>query len=196
MFERYTDKARRVVVFAQDEARDLRHNNINTMHILLGLIREEEGIAAKVIAELGLDYHDLRGEIPAGTEEVTGHIPFTPAAKKVLERALREALQLGHSYIGTEHILLALTHSEDGDVQRVLHLDKLTPVRFREAVIEYLHGKMQQPTVEDLLARIERLEARQPEVTVTITPRSILSPEKEAELTRIIREYLRQEKHV
>ncbi|MGD0936186.1 MAG: Clp protease N-terminal domain-containing protein, partial [Streptosporangiaceae bacterium] len=112
MFERFTDRARRVVVLAQEEARMLNHSHIGTEHILLGLIREGGGVAAKAVESLGISLEAARrqvGEIVVqGQQAPSGHIPFTPRAKKVLELSLREALQLGHNYIGTEHILLGL----------------------------------------------------------------------------------------
>src|ERR1700751_4091996 len=108
MFERFTDRARRVVVLAQEEARMLNHNYIGTEHILLGLIHEGEGVAAKALESLGIALEGGRQQAPSG------HIPFTPRAKKVLELSLREALQLGHNYIGTEHILLGLIREGEG----------------------------------------------------------------------------------
>ena len=110
MFERFTDRARRVVVLAQEEARMLNHNYIGTEHILLGLIHEGEGVAAKALESLGISLEGVRQQVEEiigqGQQAPSGHIPFTPRAKKVLELSLREALQLGHNYIGTEHILL------------------------------------------------------------------------------------------
>ena len=118
MFERFTDRARRVVVLAQEEARMLSHNYIGTEHILLGLIHEGEGVAAKALESLGISLEAVRAQVEEiigqGQQAPSGHIPFTPRAKKVLELSLREALQLGHNYIGTEHILLALLEQEDG----------------------------------------------------------------------------------
>ncbi len=118
VFERFTDRARRVVVLAQEEARLLNHSWIGTEHILLGLIHEEEGVAARALESLGvsLDAARLRVEaiVAPGTGEPSGHIPFTPRAKKVLELSLREALALGHNYIGTEHILLGLLREGEG----------------------------------------------------------------------------------
>ena len=112
MFERFTDRARRVVVLAQEEARLLNHNYIGTEHLLLGLIYEGEGVAARVLESLDVSLADARAEVEEiighGGQSPSGHIPFTPRAKKVLEMALREALKLGHNYIGTEHILLGL----------------------------------------------------------------------------------------
>ncbi len=118
MFERFTDRARRVVVLAQEEARMLNHNYIGTEHILLGLIHEGEGVAAKSLESLGISLEGVRSQVEEiigqGQQAPSGHIPFTPRAKKVLELSLREALQLGHNYIGTEHILLALLEEEHG----------------------------------------------------------------------------------
>ena len=124
MFERFTDRARRVVVLAQEEARMLNHNYIGTEHILLGLIREGEGVAAKALESLGISLEAVRQQVEEiigqGQQAPSGHIPFTPRAKKVLELSLREALQLGHNYIGTEHILLGLIHEGHGVAAQVL----------------------------------------------------------------------------
>jgi hypothetical protein len=124
MFERFTDRARRVVVLAQEEARHLNHNYIGTEHILLGLIHESEGIAARALTALDISLEAVRGEVTEivgrGAEQPSGHIPFTPRAKKVLELSLREALQFGHNYIGTEHILLGLIREGEGVAAQVL----------------------------------------------------------------------------
>ena len=124
MFERFTDRARRVIVLAQDEARSLKHNYLGTEHILLGLIREGEGVAAKALDALGVTLDEVRAQvveiIGEGQESPQGHIPFTPRAKKVIEYAMREGLQLGHSYIGTEHLLLGLTREPEGVAAQVL----------------------------------------------------------------------------
>lgn len=124
MFERFTDRARRVIVLAQEEARNLKHNYLGTEHVLLGLIREGEGVAAKALEALGITLDEVRAEvieiIGEGQEQPSGHIPFTPRAKKVIEYAMREGLQLGHSYIGTEHLLLGLTREPDGVAAQVL----------------------------------------------------------------------------
>ena len=124
MFERFTDRARRVIVLAQEEARNLKHNYLGTEHILLGLIREGEGVAAKALEALNITLEDVREQvidiIGEGQEPPSGHIPFTPRAKKVIEYAMREGLQLGHSYIGTEHLLLGLTREPDGVAAQVL----------------------------------------------------------------------------
>ena len=124
MFERFTDRARRVVVLAQEEARMLSHNYIGTEHILLGLIHEGEGVAAKALESLDISLEAVRAQVEEiigqGQQAPSGHIPFTPRAKKVLELSLREALQLGHSYIGTEHILLGLIREGEGVAAQVL----------------------------------------------------------------------------
>src|SRR4051794_26965595 len=124
LFERFTDRARRVVVLAQEEARLLNHNYIGTEHILLGLIREGEGIAAKALEQLDISLErvrtDVERRIGAGGSAPTGHIPFTPRAKVALELSLRESLELGHNYIGTEHILLGLVREGEGVAAEVL----------------------------------------------------------------------------
>jgi ATP-dependent Clp protease ATP-binding subunit ClpA len=124
MFERFTDRARRVVVLAQEEARTLNHNYIGTEHILLGLLREDEGVAAQALKALGISLETVRQQVEEiigqGEQAPSGHIPFTPRAKKVLELSLREALQLGHNYIGTEHILLGLIREGHGVAAQVL----------------------------------------------------------------------------
>ncbi len=124
MFERFTERARQVVVLAQEEARTLRHNYIGTEHILLGLLREEEGLAARVLESLDITVERVRAQVVrivgSGEEVTSGQIPFTPRAKRVLELALREALSLGHDYIGTEHILLGLVRENDGVAARIL----------------------------------------------------------------------------
>ncbi len=124
MFERFTERARQVVVLAQEEARGLGHNYIGSEHILLGLLRQEEGLAARVLESLGLTPERVRAQVERivsrGEEVTTGQVPFTPRAKRVLERAHREALSLGHNYIGTEHILLGLAREDEGVATRVL----------------------------------------------------------------------------
>ena len=124
MFERFTDRARRVVVLAQEEARHLDHNYIGTEHILLGLIHEREGVAAQSLEALGISLEGVRAQVVEivghGSDAPSGHIPFTPRAKKVLELSLREALSLGHNYIGTEHILLGLIREGGGVAAQVL----------------------------------------------------------------------------
>ena len=125
MFERFTDRARRVVVLAQEESRLLNHNYIGTEHVLLGLLHEGEGVAARALEELGISLTEVRRRVDdiigkGSSAPIEGHIPFTPRAKKVLELALREALQLGHNYIGTEHILLGLIREGQGVAAQVL----------------------------------------------------------------------------
>jgi hypothetical protein len=132
LFERFTERARQVVVLAQDEARALKHNYIGTEHILLGLLREEEGLAARVLESLDITVEEVRAQVARivgqGDEVTTGQIPFTPRAKKVLELALREALSLGHNYIGTEHILLGLVGGAGAAYLRSRRLDPTIPV--------------------------------------------------------------------
>ena len=144
MFERFTDRARRVVVLAQDEARELNHNYIGTEHILLGLISEGDGVAAKALESMGISLEAVRSEvvdiIGRGAQPPSGHIPFTPRAKKVLEYSLREALQLGHKYIGTEHILLGLIREGEGVAAQVLVKLGADLPRVRQQVIQLLSG--------------------------------------------------------
>jgi ATP-dependent Clp protease ATP-binding subunit ClpC len=177
MFERFTDRARRVVVLAQDEARRLNHDYIGTEHILLGLIQEGEGVAAKALESLGISLNAVRAQVEEiigrGQQAHPGHIPFTPRGKKVLELSLRESLQLGHNYIGTEHILLGLIREGDGVAAQVLVKLGADLNRVRQQVIELISG--QQPdrklpregapvaavqvrldTIEDRLAAVEQ----------------------------------------
>jgi ATP-dependent Clp protease ATP-binding subunit ClpA len=183
MFERFTDRARRVVALAEEEARMLNHNWIGTEHLLLGLIREGDGVAAKVLESLGISLQAVRQEV----EEIIGQgeqvpseaIPFTPRSKKVLELSLRESLQLGHNYIGTEHILLGLIREGDGVAAQVLVKLGADPNRVRQQVIQLLHGYQGKEPVsagtsegsplgkrvraqlpEDAPARIEALDRR------------------------------------
>ena len=144
MFERFTDRARRVIVLAQEEARELNHNYMGTEHILLGLIKEGEGVAAKALESMGINLDDVRREvidiIGHGSQPVTGHIPFTPRAKKVLELSLREGLQMGHKYIGTEFLLLGLIREGDGVAAQVLIKLGADLPRVRQQVIQLLSG--------------------------------------------------------
>jgi ATP-dependent Clp protease ATP-binding subunit ClpC len=144
LFERFTDRARRVVVLAQEEARLLNHNYIGTEHILLGLIHEGEGVAAKALESLGISLEAVRAQVEEiighGGQAPSGHIPFTPRAKKVLELSLREALQLGHNYIGTEHILLGLIREGEGVAAQVLVKLGADLSRVRQQVIQLLSG--------------------------------------------------------
>jgi ATP-dependent Clp protease ATP-binding subunit ClpC len=144
VFERFTDRARRVVVLAQEEARDLNHNYIGTEHLLLGISREGEGVGARVLASLGVSLVAIREQIVAiiglGGTQPSGHVPFTPRAKKILELGLLEARQLGHEYIGTEHILLGIVREGDGVAAQVLQKQGLTLDVVRQSVIEILAG--------------------------------------------------------
>jgi len=144
MFERFTDRARRVVVLAQEEARMLNHNYIGTEHILLGLIHEGEGLAAKALENLDISLVAVREQVQEiigqGQQAPTGHIPFTPRAKKVLEYSLREGLQLGHTYIGTEHILLGLIREGEGVAAQVLVKLGADLNKVRQQVIQLLSG--------------------------------------------------------
>ncbi|UFU02586.1 ATP-dependent Clp protease ATP-binding subunit [Ruania suaedae] len=151
MFERFTDRARRVVVLAQEEARMLNHNYIGTEHILLGLIHEGEGVAAKALESLDISLEAVRQQVQEiigeGQQAPNGHIPFTPRAKKVLELSLREALQLGHNYIGTEHILLGLIREGEGVAAQVLTKLGADLNRVRQQVIQLLNGYQGKETV-------------------------------------------------
>jgi ATP-dependent Clp protease ATP-binding subunit ClpC len=144
MFERFTDRARRVVVLAQEEARLLDHNYIGTEHLLLGLIQEQEGVAASALVAMGVELQTVRTQVEEmigrGHDPPGGHIPFTPRAKKVLELSLREALQLGHDYIGTEHILLGLIREGEGVAAQVLEKLGVNLVRVRVTVMQLLSG--------------------------------------------------------
>src|SRR5437870_1783918 len=144
MFERFTDRARRVVVLAQEEARMLNHNYIGTEHLLLGLIHEGEGVAAKALESMNISLEGVRQQVEEiigqGQAAPTGHIPFTPRAKKVLELSLREALQLGHNYIGTEHILLGLIREGEAVAAQVLQQLGADLNRVRQQVIQLLSG--------------------------------------------------------
>src|SRR5476649_2596245 len=144
VFERFTDRARRVLVLAQEEARLLNHSFIGTEHILLGLIHEGEGLAAKALESLGISLEAVREKVeetigPDGSAP-TGSPPFTPRAKKVLELSLREALQLGHNYIGTEHMLLGLVREGEGVAAQVLQSLGADLPRVRQQVIQLLSG--------------------------------------------------------
>ena len=179
MFERFSDRARRVIVLAQEEARMLNHNYIGTEHILLGLIHESEGVAAKALESLGISLDAVRQQVEEiigqGQQAPSGHIPFTPRAKKVLELSLRESLQLGHGYIGTEHILLGLLREGDGVAAQVLVKLGADLNRVRQQVIQLLHGYQGQDVgsagshlgeragtglPDDTLARFDALDRR------------------------------------
>jgi ATP-dependent Clp protease ATP-binding subunit ClpC len=174
MFERFTDRARRVVVLAQEEARMLNHNYIGTEHILIGLIREDGGVAAKGLESLGISVDAVRQQVEdivgMGEQAPSGHVPFTPRAKKVLELSLREALQLGYDYIGTEHILLGLIREGDGVAAQVLVRLGADLNQVRQQVIQRLHGFQGEDENEPgsigaaqrpgLLSRIDAIERR------------------------------------
>lgn len=149
VFERFTERARLVVVFAQEEARLLKFNYIGSEHILLGLLREQSGISAHVLESLGITLESARAEVVrivgSGEEAIEGHIPFTPRAKKILELALREGLSLGHNYINTEHILLGLVRENEGVATRVLLAFDADAEKIRNAVIRLLPGSESSP---------------------------------------------------
>jgi ATP-dependent Clp protease ATP-binding subunit ClpA len=151
MFERFTDQARRVVVVAQEESRKLGHDYIGTEHILLGILGAGESVAVQALASLGVSLEAARGQVEEivgrGSHQVSGHIPFTRRAKKVLELSLREAIQLGHNYIGTEHILLGLVREGDGVAAQVLTGLGADLDRTRQQVIQLLHGPQGAETV-------------------------------------------------
>jgi ATP-dependent Clp protease ATP-binding subunit ClpC len=142
MFERFTERARQVVVLAQDEARTLKHNHIGTEHILLGLLREEEGLAARVLESLDITVEEVRAQVVElvglGEGVGTGQIPFTPRAKAVLESALREALSIGHNYIATEHILLGLVREREGVATEILLAFDADAEKIRNEIIRLL----------------------------------------------------------
>jgi len=154
MFERYTERARKVVQEAQAEARQLKHNYIGTEHLLMGLLVEEEGLAARVLDSLDITIGEVRQQVAkyagVGDEESPGQIPFTPRAKKVLELALREALSLGHNYIGTEHILLGLARENEGVAARILLDFDVTATVIQDEVIRLLSGpgKTREPVAQ------------------------------------------------
>jgi Clp amino terminal domain, pathogenicity island component len=165
MFERFTDRARRVVVLAQEEARKLNHNYIGTEHLLLGLIRESEGVAAKALESLGISLDAVRQQvreiIGQGQQPPSGHIPFTKRAKKALELSTRESMQFGHNYIGTEHILLGLLREGDGVAAQVLVKLGADLNLVRQQVIQLLHGSGKRAGTrlpDDALARIDALD--------------------------------------
>jgi ATP-dependent Clp protease ATP-binding subunit ClpC len=144
VFERFTERARRVIILAGDEARALNHNYIGTEHLLLGLLREGEGLAARVLEGLGVTIGEARAQVVRivgqGDERVTGQIPFSPRAKKVLELSLRSSLDLGHDYIGTEHILLGLVREGEGAGARILLDFDADVEKVRTELIRWLSG--------------------------------------------------------
>jgi ATP-dependent Clp protease ATP-binding subunit ClpA len=181
LFERFTERARQVVVLAQDEARALKHNYIGTEHLLLGLLREEEGLAARVLESLDIELEEVRAQVARiigqGDEVATGQIPFTPRAKKVLDLSLREALRLGHNYIGTEHILLGLARADDGVAARILLDFDADADTIRDEVLRMLSGPA---ASEERPRRKERPPQLRP-------PEGSISPEL-AERIRSVRE--------
>jgi ATP-dependent Clp protease ATP-binding subunit ClpA len=175
MFERFTDRARRVVAQAQEEARRLDHGYIGTEHILLGLLHEGQGVAARALESLGISLEAVRQQVEEiigrGQQAPSGHIPFTPRAKKVLELSLRESQQLGHNYIGTEHILLGLLREGDGVAAQVLVKLGADLNRVRQQVIQLLDGRQPEEPVPaasatrelslaEVQARLEAVEQR------------------------------------
>jgi ATP-dependent Clp protease ATP-binding subunit ClpC len=156
VFERFTDRSRRAVVLAQEEARLLNHNYIGTEHLLLGLVHEEEGVAARTLRSLGVSLESVRHQVEeivgTGESSPSGHIPFTPRAKKVLELALREAQRLGHNHIGTEHILLGLLREGEGVAAQVLVNLGAGLDRVRNQVVEVLSGAYSEGEPERLSA--------------------------------------------
>jgi ATP-dependent Clp protease ATP-binding subunit ClpC len=168
MFERFTDRARRVVVLAQQEARDLDHNYIGTEHILLALLDEGQGVAANALTAMGISQDAARQRVEEvigrGQGASPGHIPFTPRAKKVLELSLRQALQLGHHYIGTEHILLGVIAEGDGVGAHVLVDLGADLDRTRQQVVQILTGRMPEEgapaAVANLRERLDSVAAR------------------------------------
>jgi hypothetical protein len=197
MFERFTDRARRVVVLAQEEARHLNHNYIGTEHILLGLIHEREGVAAKALESLDISLEAVRAQVVEivgpGMEEPSGHIPFTPRAKKVLELSLREALALGHNYIGTEHILLGLIREGEGVAAQVLVKLGASFERVRQVVIQLLAGYVGGVQAEQVAGMPTRISQQQAMAMVAGGPGAYQEGEP-PELVRVVplaREVLR-----
>jgi ATP-dependent Clp protease ATP-binding subunit ClpA len=203
MFERFTDRARHTVVLAQEEARRLDHNYIGTEHILLGIAREDQGLAAATLAAMGLNPADLRQEIEAltgrGDSSPSGHIPFTPRAKKSLELALRESVQLGSGYIGTEHLLLGVIREGEGPGAQVLAAHGVTLDGTREIVVRMLRerGAEGRPgpgvvTLDDIAAQLKaiarRLSVIEAKLGVETPPKLARVHELEAEVARVRRE--------
>jgi ATP-dependent Clp protease ATP-binding subunit ClpA len=167
LFERFTERARQVVVLAQDEARALKHNYIGTEHILLGLLREEEGVAARVLEGFDVTADEVRAQVRQivgeGDEPATGQIPFTPRAKKVLELALREAMTLGHNYIGTEHVLLGIARENEGVAARILLDFDADAETIRNEIIRMLSGPRAAGVDPRVYKLLERIRARKRE---------------------------------
>jgi Clp amino terminal domain, pathogenicity island component len=171
MFERFTDRARRIVVLARQEARQLDHDQVGTEHVLLGLLREGEGVGVKALVALGIDLQDVRqqveGLIGHGSQAPSGRIPFTGPAKHVLELSLREALQFGHNYIGTEHILLGLIREEDGVAAQVLAGVGADAGKVRRQVILLLHGYSAAQSEQTLAPQTQARQAQSPRQTIS-----------------------------
>jgi ATP-dependent Clp protease ATP-binding subunit ClpC len=179
VFERFTDRARRVVVLAQEEARMLNHNYLGTEHLLLGLVHEGEGVAARALESLGISLGAVRQQVEEiigqGQQAPAGHVPFTPRAKKVIELARREASDLGHNYVGTEHLLLGLVREGEGVAAQVLVKLGADLAGVRQQVVQLLHGpagsavagqrrrrgkRARAKLIDDALARIDALDRR------------------------------------
>jgi hypothetical protein len=188
MFERFTDRARRVVVLAQEEARFLNHNYIGTEHILLGLVHEEQGVAARALTELGVSLEAVRAEVTTivgrGKHPPTGHIPFTPRAKKVLELSLREAIQLNHDYIGTEHILLGVVREGEGVAAQVLVKLGADLSRVRQQVVQLLSGDAGQIPTEQVAGRSPRISRQA--VAAMVAGGAGVYQDEPAELVRVV----------
>jgi ATP-dependent Clp protease ATP-binding subunit ClpC len=171
VFERFTDRARRVVVLAQEEARMLNHNYIGTEHLLLGLIHEGKGVAVTALESLGINLDAVRQQVEEiigqGEQAPSGHIPFTPRAKKVLELSLREATQLGQDHIGTEHLLLGLIREGDGVAAQVLVKLGADVNRVRQQVIQLVHGRAGEDVTGEGSGLGKRARAQLPDVTLT-----------------------------
>src|SRR5919107_1686049 len=190
MFERFTDRARRVVVLAQEEARMLSHNYIGTEHILLGLIHEGEGVAAKALESLDISLEAVRAQVEEiigqGQQAPSGHIPFTPRAKKVLELSLREALQLGHSYIGTEHILLGLIREGEGVAAQVLQKLGADLNRVRQQVIQLLSGFQGKESTAAAAASASGVDAPSSSLVLDQFGRNLTQDAREGKLDPVI----------
>ena len=188
MFERFTDRARRVVVLAQEEARLLNHDYIGTEHILLGLVHEEQGVAARALTELDISLEAVRAEVKEivgqGKSAPTGHIPFTPRAKKVLELSLREAIQLGHNYIGTEHILLGVIREGEGVAAQVLIKLGAGLDRVRQVVVQLQAGYAGQGSPEQASLGQVRLGQQAAAAMVTGGPGAY--QDEPAQLVRVV----------
>jgi len=215
MFERFTERARQVVVLAQDEARALKHNYAGTEHILLGLLREQEGLAARALESLDITIEEVREKveriIAPGSDAVKGQIPFTPRAQRVLDLSLKEALSLSHSYIGTEHILLGLVRENEGVAARILLDFDADAEKVRAEVIHRLAGPARSPVSaesdrtltrpglrEDLAAAVEdakQMLAAKQEFEEAVRLRDLqrrldqVVEEMEASLARVVREH-------